>query len=133
MPIKKKRVRLSVEEKILILNHRKENPLLSKKRIALDFSAKLKKNSWPNMRHQSPSEEIQWGDYPVLHNFSEIIKNDSLDDRKKSSFLFFWNPSRTQVVTFSWGQKGCDYLGMCDYLGCDYLEALQYFFYFQKI
>ena len=43
MPIKKKRVRLSVEEKIWILNHRKENPLISQNKIALDFSAKLKK------------------------------------------------------------------------------------------
>ena len=43
MPIKKKRVRLSVEEKIWILNHRKENPLISQNKIDLDFSAKLKK------------------------------------------------------------------------------------------
>ena len=43
MPIKKKRVRLSVEEKIWILNHRKENPLISQNKIALDFSAKFKK------------------------------------------------------------------------------------------
>ena len=43
MPIKKKRVLLSVEEKILILNHRKENPLISQNKIALDFSAKFKK------------------------------------------------------------------------------------------
>ena len=32
---KKKRVRLSVEEKIWILNHRKENPLISQNKIAL--------------------------------------------------------------------------------------------------
>ena len=43
MPIKKKRVRLSVEEKIWILNHRKENPLISQNKIALDFLAKFKK------------------------------------------------------------------------------------------
>ena len=43
MPIKKKRVRLSVEEKIWILNHRKENPMISQNKIALDFTAKLKK------------------------------------------------------------------------------------------
>ena len=43
MPIKKKRVRLSVEEKIWILNHRKENPMISQNKIALDFSAKFKK------------------------------------------------------------------------------------------
>ena len=43
MPIKKKRVRLSVEEKIWILNHRKENPQISQNKIALDFSANLKK------------------------------------------------------------------------------------------
>ena len=53
MLIKKKEVRLSVEEKIWILNHRKENPLISQNKIAYDFSAKLKKN----MRHQSPSKE----------------------------------------------------------------------------
>ena len=71
MPIKKKWVRPSVEKKILILNHRKENPLISQNKIA-------------------------------------------------------------QVVTFSWGQKGCDYLGICDYLGCDYLETLQYLDYIIK-
>ena len=43
MPIKKKRVRLSVEEKIWILNHRKENPMISQNKIALDFSAKFQK------------------------------------------------------------------------------------------
>ena len=42
MRIKKNRVRLSVEEKIWILNHRKENPI-SQNKIALDFPAKLKK------------------------------------------------------------------------------------------
>ena len=36
MPIKRKRVRISVDEKIWILNHRKENPLISQKKIALD-------------------------------------------------------------------------------------------------
>ena len=41
MPIKKKRVRLSVEEKIWILNHRKENPMISQNKIALDFSVKV--------------------------------------------------------------------------------------------
>ena len=41
---------------------------------------------------------------------------------RKSSFLFFWYPPRTQIVKFSWDKKGCDYLGMCDYSGCDYLE-----------
>ena len=43
MPIKRKRVRISVDEKIWILNHRKENPLISQNKIALDFSAKFKK------------------------------------------------------------------------------------------
>ena len=41
--------------------------------------------------------------------------------------FFFWNPSRTEIVTFSWGQKRFDYSGTCDYSGCDYLEALKYF------
>ena len=40
------------------------------------------------------------------------------------------NPSptgtRTQLVTFSLGQKGCDYFGRYDYLGCDYYEWEQY-------
>ena len=31
------------------------------------------------------------------------------------------NVRRTQIVTFSWGKKVCDYSGMYDYL-----EALQY-------
>ena len=43
MPIKRKRVRISVDEKIWILNHRKENPLISQNKIALDFLAKFKK------------------------------------------------------------------------------------------
>ena len=47
---------------------------------------------------------------PVLHNFSKIIKKRFARWVKESSFLFFWNPSRTQIVTFTWGQKGCDYL-----------------------
>ena len=45
LPIKKKRAQLSVEEKIWIFNHRKENPLISQNKIALNFSAKLKKKT----------------------------------------------------------------------------------------
>ena len=43
MPITKKRVRLSIDEKLWILNHRKENPKITQNKIALDFSAKFKK------------------------------------------------------------------------------------------
>ena len=38
------------------------------------------------------------------------------DEKKKSKKIhLFRNPSRTRIVTFSLGQKGCDYLGKCDY------------------
>ena len=43
MPITKKRVRLSIDEKLWILNHRKENPKITQNKIALDFPAKFKK------------------------------------------------------------------------------------------
>ena len=45
LPITKKRVRLSMDEKLWIINHRKENPKIQQNKIALDFSAKLKKQS----------------------------------------------------------------------------------------
>ena len=41
--------------------------------------------------------------------------------RKIQSFSS-WNPSRTQIVTFALGQKGCDYSGECDYFESDYYE-----------
>ena len=34
------------------------------------------------------------------------------------------NPSRTELVTFSYGQKECDYLGKFEYLRCDYYESI---------
>ena len=34
---------------------------------------------------------------------------------KNSCYLFFLNPSRTAIVTFSLGQKRCDYWDKCDY------------------
>ena len=43
LPITKKRVRLSMDEKLWIINHRKENPKIKQNKIALDFSAKFKK------------------------------------------------------------------------------------------
>ena len=43
LPIRKKRVNLSIDEKLWILNHCKENPKMTQKKIALDFSAKFKK------------------------------------------------------------------------------------------
>ena len=33
----------------------------------------------------------------------------------KNSVDFSQNSSRTQILTFSLGLKGCDYLGKCDY------------------
>ena len=45
--------------------------MISQNKIALDFSAKLKKNSRSNMRHQSPSKEgtkIQ-----KIHKLTEMI------------------------------------------------------------
>ena len=42
---------------------------------------------------------------------------------KNTGYLFLRNPSRTQIVTFSVGQKVFDYLGNCDYSGCDYYES----------
>ena len=45
LPITKKRVRLSMDEKLWIINHRKENPKIKQNKIASDFSAKLKKQS----------------------------------------------------------------------------------------
>ena len=57
------------------------------------------------------------------------MKNDLLGDWKKIKLLIL-------LISFAYpnshiflGQKGCDYLGMCDYSGCDYLEALQYLIY----
>ena len=41
----KKRVRLSMDEKLWIINHRKENPKIRQNKIALGFSAKLKKKT----------------------------------------------------------------------------------------
>ena len=43
LPITEKRVRLSIEEKLWILNHRKENPKIAQNKIASDFQAKYKK------------------------------------------------------------------------------------------
>ena len=43
MPIKKNIVRLSVDEKIEIVNHPKENPHISQNKITLDFLAKFEK------------------------------------------------------------------------------------------
>ena len=37
-----------------------------------------------------------------------------------------YNPSRASMVTFSWGQKGCDYSSMCDYSGYDDCEVQYY-------
>ena len=42
-PKKKKRVSLSMDEKLWILNHCKENPKMTQKKVALDFTAKFKK------------------------------------------------------------------------------------------
>ena len=36
-------MRLSMDEKLWIINHRKENPKIKQNKIALDFSAKFKK------------------------------------------------------------------------------------------
>ena len=33
----------------------------------------------------------------------------------EEKFIFFRNPSHTQIVTFSLGQKKCQYLGNCHY------------------
>ena len=51
----------------------------------------------------------------------------TLTKHSKTGFLFYRNFSRTQIVTFSSGQKGCDNLGNCDYFGCETnrLRALQ--------
>ena len=38
MPITEKRVSLSIDGKLWILNHRKENPKITQNKIALDFS-----------------------------------------------------------------------------------------------
>ena len=48
------------------------------------------------------------------HNFSKRIKNEYYLARclKKFNVFFFRNPSRTQIVNFSLGQKGRHYLGM---------------------
>ena len=53
MPIKKKRVRLSVDEKIGIENHRKENPYISQNKITLDFLAKFEKQFKNQARYSS--------------------------------------------------------------------------------
>ena len=34
---------------------------------------------------------------------------------ENTGYLFFRNPSRTQIVTFSLGQNDCDYLAKCYY------------------
>ena len=47
LPITKKRVRLSIDEKLWILNHGKENPKITQSKIPLDFSAEFK-NSVPH-------------------------------------------------------------------------------------
>ena len=91
--------------------------------VTLEFIPESEEQKSPEIEERKFPEKPQI--QSCVTQFFKNNKNDLLDDRKKSSFLFFWNPSRTQVVTFSWGKKGCDYLGMCDYLGCDYLEALQ--------
>ena len=52
MPITKKRVRLSIDEKLWILNHRKENPKITQNKIVLDFSAKLKKQLADTVPHK---------------------------------------------------------------------------------
>ena len=59
--------------------------------------------------------------------FKNNKKKELLDDWKKIKLFIFWYPSRTQIVTFWWGEKGCEYLGMCDYL-----QALQYFLYLKN-
>ena len=41
---------------------------------------------------------------------------------KRIQCIFPRNPSHTQIVTFSLGQKGFGYFGRCHYLGCDYYE-----------
>ena len=45
---------------------------------------------------------------------------------KENQWIFFRNPSRTEVVTFSLGLKGCRYLGKFHYFECHYYEWLQY-------
>ena len=47
---------------------------------------------------------------------------ESLNVEKTTGYLFFRNPSCTQIVKFSLGQKGCDYFGNCDNFKCDYYE-----------
>ena len=42
---------------------------------------------------------------------------------KKIQAIFFRNPSRTQIVTFSFEHKGCEYFGKCDYLGYYYSNS----------
>ena len=41
--MKKKRVRLTMEEKLWVVNHNEQNPKISQAKICLDFSAKFKR------------------------------------------------------------------------------------------
>ena len=59
-----------MDEKLWIINHRKENPKIKQNKIALDFSAKLKK--------QSAETVLQRGD-----QFLAFSKADPELERKK--------------------------------------------------
>ena len=61
-----------MDEKLWIINHRKENPKIKQNKIALDFSAKLKKNSQQNLYPKHPSKE--WSDFNVLESRSRAWK-----------------------------------------------------------
>ena len=55
VPIKEKRVRLSIDEKLLILNHRKEKPKITKNKIENKRLRKL----WYEMDHMYFEENFE--------------------------------------------------------------------------
>ena len=77
---------------------------------------------WINSRNWGPRitkkpQTQYWITQFFKHNKKRVLCNSLLKKFRR----FFRNSSWTQIVTFPSEQKGCDYLGKCEYLRCYWL------------
>ena len=93
---KRKRVKLTLEEKLWILSHKKENRESSNAKIALDFSVKFKrpisKNCVQNILSQKESIQSILKAAPDLDVKTEVLNRPQNLNSKLSSRRY-WNQS----------------------------------------
>ena len=94
MPIKERRVRHSVEEKIWILNHRKENQHISQNNIASKFLAKFKRKTVDRTFSLFKSRFRDW---------KKKIKIKEL--QKLKSHHPYWRNGHPWICFRNWGAK----------------------------